>query len=138
MSRYHDRSRSSGMGLLPKLVLVVALLAVTFVFRDNILAWLDDNPQISQYVPGFVITALERDLEDWKQEDLQARAQQLTTEVEAWQQKLVDAKTTGEGKLEDIQTNLNQAREALAETKAALDKLSEAGDNLKNVVSSGE
>lgn len=138
MRRYYDRYRSSGAGIMPKLILVVVLVVGVFIFRQDILRYLNDNPQVDRYVPSFITSALERDLEDWKQEDLQARYQQLSTEVEGWQQKLVKAKATGEGKLEEIQTNLNQAREALEETKAALDKLAEAGENLKAVVSPTE
>lgn len=136
MRRYYDRyrSRKRGVGFLPKVILVVCALVVSFLYRDTILGFLDDNPDTAKYVPGFVTSALERDLEDWKQEDLKARAAQLSAEVQSWQAKLSDATAQGQAKFEEVQTNLNKAKSALEETKAALDKLSAAGESLKGSV----
>ena len=123
---------------MPKVLLLLLVLGVIFIYRDALLAWLNDNPEVNQYVPAVVTSALERDLEDWKQEDLQARVSQLKAEVEGLQTKLVEAAEQGEAKVAEVQANLNQAREALAEAKAALDKLSEAGEGLKSAVSPAE
>lgn len=137
MRRYYDRyrGRKRGVGFLPKVILAVCALVVLFLYRDTILGFLDDNPDTAQYVPEFVTTALERDLEDWKQEDLQARMAQLTAEVQSWQASLTDAAAQGQAKFEEVQANLNEAKSALDETKAALDKLSAAGETLKSSVS---
>jgi chromosome segregation ATPase len=105
------------------------------LYRETILGFLDENPDTAQYVPEFVTKALERDLEDWKQEDLQARYVQLSVEVQQWQAALGDAASQGQAKLDEVQTNLAEARNALNETKEALDNLSEAGANLKGSVS---
>ena len=136
MRRYYDRyrRRKRGVGFLPKVILVVTAVVALFLYRETILQWLDENPSTAQYVPGFVTSALERDLEDWKQEDLEARYQQLTVELQGWQSKLEGAATQGQAKFEEVQTNLTETKQALDETKAALDKLSEAGENLKDSV----
>lgn len=126
------KKRSFGMVKLVWLTVVGLLLA--FLFRQSILNYLHQNPDTAEYVPGFVTTALERDLADWREEDLQARYQQLGSEVQYWQYKLTNAADQGQAKFEEIQANLNQAREALDETKTALDKLSEAGEGLKAAV----
>jgi hypothetical protein len=137
MRRYYDRfrRRRRGVGFLPKVILIICALVALFLYRDSILGWLDDNPTTAQYVPEFVTSALERDLEDWKEEDLQARYQQLSAEMQTWQSKLESAASQGQAKFEEVQTNVSETKAALDETKAALDKLSEAGANLKGSVS---
>lgn len=136
--RYYDRYRKSygrrGVGFLPKVILVVCALGALFLYRDTILQYLADNPDTAKHVPDFVTNVLERDLEDWKQEDLQARYAQLTAEVQTWQTKLTTAAQEGQDKFNEVQTNLSEARTALNETKAALDKLTAAGENLKSAV----
>ncbi len=137
MRRYYDRyrRRRRGVGFLPKVLLVVCGLWVLFLYRETILGFLDENPDTAKYVPAVVTKALERDLEDWKQEDLQARYAQLSAEVQGWQTALEEAAAQGQAKFEEVQTNLNETKQALDETKAALDNLSEAGANLKGSVS---
>ena len=137
MRRYYDRyrRRKRGVGFIPLALLFVCAVVVLFLYRGTILGFLDDNPDTAQYVPGFVTSALERNLEDWKEEDLQARAEQLTAEVQRWQAGLSDATAQGQAKFEEVQTSLNDAKAALEETKSAIDKLSEAGENLKGSVS---
>jgi len=137
MRRYYDRyrQRRRGVGFTPIVILIVCALAVLFLYRETILGFLDENPDTAQYVPGFVTSALERDLEDWKQEDLQERYAQLNAEVQGWQIALETAAAQGQAKFEEVQNNLIEAKEALNETKEALDNLSEAGANLKGSVS---
>jgi|GEM_PF-5762105 len=130
--------RRSGLGFIQKVFLLLLFIGLVFLFRDSILEYLSDNPKTARYVPSFVTKALERDLEDWRKEDLQARATALSGEVQAWQESLVNAKDEGQARLEEVQNNLNQAREALEETKEALDKLSAAGEGLKEAVDLSE
>lgn len=138
MRRYYDRyrRRRKRLGFLPKVILVVCALVTLFLYRDVILGYLGDNPDTAQYVPAFVTTALERDLKDWKQEDLQARYVQLTAEMQRWQRQLATATAQGQAKFEEVQSGLIATKKALDETKTALDNLSEAGGNLKNSISS--
>lgn len=138
MRRYYDRyrrRRHRGVGFLPKIILLICALVALFLYRNVILQYLEANPETAQYVPHFVTRALERDLEDWKQEDLQARYVQLTAEMQRWQSQLEAAATQGQAKFEEVQTGVTETKKALDETKAALDKLSEAGGNLKSSVS---
>lgn len=134
--RYYDRyRRRRGVGFLPKVILLLCALVALFLYRNTILQYLDDNPSTAQYVPGFVTSALERDLKDWKEEDLQARYLQLSAEMKLWQSKLEAAASQGQAKFEEVQAGVAETKQALDETKAALDKLTEAGGNLKSSVS---
>jgi len=139
MRRYYDRyrRRRNKVGFLPKVILVLCAVAVLFLYRETILGYLEANPGTAKYVPGFVTSALERDLEDWKEEDLQARYQQLSAEMKTWQSKLETAAAQGQAKFEEVQAGVAETKAALDETKAALDKLSAAGGSLKSSVSAG-
>ena len=120
---------------MPKVILVLCAVVALFLFRGTILTYLNDNPDTAQYVPQFVTTALERDLQDWQEEDLRARFEQLSVEMQTWQSRLEVAASQGQAKLEEVQGHVAETKVALDETKAALDRLTEAGTNLKGSVS---
>ena len=77
-------------------------------------------------------------VEDMDLASLEAKYENIETEIKNLTQSLADKKDQGLEKVEDIQAKLKAAQEAFAETKAALDKLNQAGQDLKDSVTPGQ
>lgn len=68
---------------------------------------------------------------------LEAKYESIEAEIKNLTQALTEKKDQGLEKVEDVQAKLKAAQEAFEETKAALDKLNEAGQELKDSVTPG-
>ena len=93
--------------------------------------------EVGEKIPD-VASGIQDKVGDFDLDALQQKYETLETEISELQTTLVTKKDQGLEKIDEIQAKLKAAQEAYEETKAALDKLNQAGKDLKEAVTPGE